>query len=55
MEENQESKSNKKSKIFSVIFVVLALILCFVGINKEEYNKYFRKAINICTQCIGIG
>ena len=55
MEENQESKPNKKSKILSVIFVVLALILCFVGINKGEYKKYFQKAINICTQCIGIG
>ena len=51
----EENKSTKKRKIYSVIFIVLALILCFVGVNKGEFNKYYQKAINICTQCIGIG
>ena len=50
-----ENKPSKKCKICSVIFIVLALILCLVGGNKEEFNKYYQKAINICTQCIGIG
>jgi hypothetical protein len=50
-----ENKPSKKSKICMVIFIVFSLILIFVGINKEEYKKYYTKAINICTQCIGIG
>ena len=50
-----EDKEKPKKKVFSIIFIVLALILIFVGINKKEYEIYFRKAVNICTQCIGIG
>ena len=50
-----ENKPNKKRKICFVILIILALILVFVGINKEEYSKYYKKAINICTQCVGIG
>jgi hypothetical protein len=51
----EENKTNKKRKIFSVIFIVLALILVFIGIGKEEYKKFYEKARNICTQCVGIG
>ena len=50
-----EDKEKPKKKVFSIIFIVLALILIFVGINKKEYEIYFRKAVNICTQCIGVG
>ena len=50
-----EDKEKPKKKVFSIIFIVLALILIFVGINKKEYEIYFRKAVNICTQCIGRG
>ncbi|MBR4569554.1 MAG: hypothetical protein IKO19_02635 [Candidatus Riflebacteria bacterium] len=50
-----EDKEKPKNKVFSIIFIILALILIFVGINKKEYEIYFRKAVNICTQCIGIG
>jgi hypothetical protein len=50
-----EDKEKPKNKVFSIIFIVLALILILVGINQKEYEIYFRKAVNICTQCIGIG
>ena len=53
--ETKENKGKTKKKVFSIIFIILALILIFVGINKKEYENYYRKAINICTQCIGIG
>ncbi len=50
-----ENKEKQKSKIFSVIFIILSVILIIIGINKEEFQKYYTKARNICTQCIGIG
>ncbi len=47
--------NNKKKIIFSVISIIVAFIMIFVGIYRNEYDDYYRKAIMICMQCIGIG
>lgn len=47
--------NNKKKRIFPVISIIVALIMIFAGIYRNEYDDYYRKAIMICMQCIGIG
>ncbi len=45
----------RKRIILTLVMFIISLILIFVGINKKEFESYYRKAINVCTQCIGIG
>lgn len=45
----------KNRKIYSIIALIIALILLFIGIREKEFIAYFNKAKIICTQCIGIG
>ena len=46
--------SNKK-RIVSIVAVVIAVLLMIAGYNRNEFQTYFAKAVQICTQCIGIG
>lgn len=47
-------REKKKNIIaFSIIAVGIAF-LCF-GIYRGEIDVVFRKAVNICLECIGIG
>lgn len=38
-------------------FIILALSLLFVGIGiqRQENLVVFKKAVNICLECIGVG
>jgi hypothetical protein len=47
--------NNKKRYVFTIIAIIIALGFIITGICKKEYDAYYTKAINICTQCIGIG
>ena len=49
------NNSNKKQVLFGAVIIALALVLMVIGYNRKEYETYFTKAIQICTQCIGIG
>lgn len=44
----------KKNRV-SIAFMALSIILISIGIFREEYTVVFRKAVNICLECIGVG
>lgn len=53
-------KEDKKCKTTGVwlartAIFVLAIVLLFVGVQNGGMKEMFLKAINICTQCIGLG
>lgn len=37
----------------SMLFLAVAVLV--IGLLNQEYEAVFRKAINICLECIGIG
>ncbi len=47
--------NNKKRMIFAIVLFIASIIFIALGINKKEFDKYYRKSVYICTQCIGIG
>ncbi|UTC67453.1 MULTISPECIES: CD1871A family CXXC motif-containing protein [unclassified Treponema] len=44
-----------KKKIAAILIMILALSLTIMGIYRGEVAVVLKKAINICTECIGIG
>ncbi len=44
-------KNNKTA--FAVIFIGMAFVA--IGVWRGEIETVFRKAINICMECIGLG
>lgn len=54
MTSNQEQHKSFIRPV-SVIIVVLAVILLFIGYQNGEHKSYFQKAVMVCTQCIGLG
>ncbi|HNX74244.1 MAG TPA: CD1871A family CXXC motif-containing protein [Candidatus Rifleibacterium sp.] len=42
-------------QVSTIITLLLALILIFIGFSNGEHRSYFQKAVMICTQCIGLG
>ena len=46
---------SKKKKVVSIVAIVIAVVLMIAGYNRNEFQTYFAKAVQICTQCIGIG
>lgn len=66
MSEQSNTKSNpckaknkilNKSKIRYLRISTLAISIAFIviGIIRKEHLEVFKKAINICLECIGIG
>ena len=56
----KEKKACKKCKTAGVwlartVLFALAIVFLFVGIQNGGMQEMFLKAINICTQCIGLG
>jgi hypothetical protein len=56
----KEKKQCKKCKTTGVwlartVIFALAILLLFVGVQNGGMKEMFLKAINICTQCIGLG
>ncbi len=46
----------KTTYVFLRWFILcLAVLLLVLGIYRNEMNDVFIKAVNICTECIGIG
>ncbi len=44
-------KNNKTA----LLFIVAAVCFIAIGVWREEVETIFRKAINICMECIGLG
>ena len=44
----------KKAVIRNMILAV-SIVMIGVGVYRQETDTVFRKAINICMECIGIG
>lgn len=47
--------SEKGTAIFRILFAVVGVVLFVIGIFNGGMHDMFQKAINICTQCIGLG
>lgn len=47
--------SEKGTAIFRILFAVVGVALFVIGIFNGGMHDMFQKAINICTQCIGLG
>ncbi len=47
--------SEKTTVVFRILFAVAGIALVVVGIFNGGMHDMFQKAINICTQCIGLG
>ncbi len=56
MEENNVMKLIRNITKYDK-FIILALSLLFVGIGiqRQENLVVFKKAVNICLECIGVG
>lgn len=48
-------QNNKKINIARLAIIAIALILIIIGINNGDAQSVLQKAINICTECIGLG
>ena len=43
------------ASVASVLVAIIAVVLMIAGFNNKDFETYFAKAVQICTQCIGIG
>ncbi|SHI85561.1 hypothetical protein SAMN02745229_03742 [Butyrivibrio fibrisolvens DSM 3071] len=49
-------KSKRKVPIWvTIILLIAAISSCIYGANRGEMKTVYRKAVNICMECIGIG
>ena len=48
-------KTNKAVNILRIVILLLAVIFIVLGANNGSANDVFGKAVNICTECIGLG
>ncbi|UTC75521.1 hypothetical protein E4O03_01970 [Treponema sp. OMZ 792] len=44
-----------KKKIAALLVIILATGFTLIGIYRGEVAVVLKKAVNICTECIGIG
>ena len=44
-----------KKRIVRLVLALLALVLIIVGLAKGQARDVLNKAINICTECLGLG
>ena len=49
--------SIRVKKLWSIRGIILVLAVCFItlGVMRGEPVEVWKKAVNICLQCIGIG
>ncbi len=40
---------------FPLLLTIISLLMLLVGITTKEHLVMWRKAVNICLSCIGIG
>lgn len=54
----QEIESRKKQLIKNIVqvsIICLAIVLIIIGVNNGGASDTLQKAVNICTECIGLG
>ena len=44
-----------KKNAQALTLLVIAVLFLVVGVWREETEQVFRKAVNICMECIGLG
>ena len=44
-----------KKKIFSYVFLGLAILLIIAGIAQSDYTDTLQRSTLICLECVGIG
>ena len=47
--------SEKKKKYFAIGIMAVGVIFIGLGIMRGENTTIWRKAVNICLECIGLG
>ncbi|MDD7339818.1 MAG: CD1871A family CXXC motif-containing protein [Eubacteriales bacterium] len=45
----------KKKKVTQYVFLAMAIAFLFIGVKRLDYLTVFKKAANICFECIGLG
>lgn len=45
----------KKKRVTQYIFLAMAIAFLFIGYKRLEFMTVFKKAANICFECIGLG
>jgi len=49
------NKFNKSQVLIKYGILIMSISFIITGIYREEVRIIFKKAINICLECIGIG
>ncbi|WMM25248.1 CD1871A family CXXC motif-containing protein [Tissierella sp. MB52-C2] len=49
------NKFNKSEVLIKYSILIMSISFIITGIYREEVRIVFKKAINICLECIGIG
>ena len=44
-----------KSRYFTILLLLVGAAFVMIGVWQEETEEVYRKAINICMECIGLG
>lgn len=42
-------------RYYSFTFLISSVLLILIGLSKQEHLIVFKKAVNICLECIGVG
>ncbi len=55
MEMQEREQKKELPAAVTILLLLLAIALCLLGIHQGETAEVFRKAANICMECIGLG
>jgi hypothetical protein len=50
-----KNKFNKSRVLIKYGILIMSISFIITGIHRDEVRIVFKKAINICLECIGIG